>query len=166
MLCAECGSEMRRCTDPIKETFRGEEIMVTGIEHYLCDSCGEILFGSNEGKDFDAEILRQYALRENLLTPQEIKTIRKRNGLNQQDFEKVLGVSSPSISRWETGRVLQSKPLDLLMRAYDKEPMLLKERMKEKGIYSKANNIVSFPIKTNAVVNRFAFDADDQAKEG
>ena len=78
MLCAECGSEMRRCTDPIKETFRGEEIMVTGIEHYLCDSCGEILFGSNEGKDFDAEILRQYALRENLLTPQEIKTIRKR----------------------------------------------------------------------------------------
>ena len=38
--------------------------------------------------------------------------------------------------------------------------------MKEKGIYSKANNIVSFPIKTNAVVNRFAFDADDQAKEG
>lgn len=38
MLCAECGSEMRRCTDPIKETFRGEEIMVTGIEHYLCDS--------------------------------------------------------------------------------------------------------------------------------
>ena len=36
--------------------------------------------------------------------------------MTQKEFESMLGVSSPSASRWESGKVPQSKPVDLLIR--------------------------------------------------
>lgn len=166
MQCVECGSKMRKCSDPIKETFRGEEFTVRGIKHYVCDGCGEVVFDAEEGKKFDADILKQYAMRENLLSPQEIKEIRKKHGLSQRDFEKVLGVSSPSVSRWETGKVLQSKPVDLLMRAYSKETALLKGRMKQVEVRGNVRNIIDFPGNFSQKENPFVFQENDQVKEG
>lgn len=131
MICVECGAEMRKCSDPIETDYRDERIVVRGIEHHRCDSCGEIVFDADEGKRFDAEVIRQYAVLHDLLTPEEIRAIRKGYGLNQREFERVLGVSAPSVSRWETGRVQQSKPVDLLMRAYRDDRTLMKSRMEQ-----------------------------------
>lgn len=122
---------MHKCSSPIKETFRGEELTIHGIDHYVCKECGEIIFDAENGQLFDQKLTSQYASLMGLLTPTEIRKIRKRFGLNQQDFERVLGVSTPSVSRWETGKVPQSKPVDLLMRAYNQIPQLMEDRMKQ-----------------------------------
>ena len=36
--------------------------------------------------------------------PEEIKKIRQRSFLTQQDFAKKIGVAFSSVNRWETGR--------------------------------------------------------------
>lgn len=183
MICMECGAQMMKSSDPIKESFRGEEITVTGIEHYKCSSCGEILLGAEEGKLFDEKLVNQYSSLVGLLNPTEIKSIRTKYHLTQQEFEKVLGVSSPSVCRWETGKVIQSKPVDLLMRAYDDSPEIMRSRMEqvEVGLYATRQNIIPFRTKreleqntylfSSAGVRRsyegtFEFRVDNAAKEG
>ena len=39
MRCMECGKEMQFTTAPMSESYRGEQITVKGIEHYICE-CG------------------------------------------------------------------------------------------------------------------------------
>lgn len=135
MICLECGSDMHVSSDPITENFRGEELTIAGLTYHLCDHCGEIMFDAQEGEKYDALLVEQYAKRVGLLTPCEIKQIRKKYGINQQEFEKILGISTPSVSRWETGRVPQSKPVDILMRILDTHPDVMEERMRQTEIH-------------------------------
>lgn len=129
MICLECGSSMHLSSDPITEIFRGEKLTITGLTYHVCDRCGEIVFNAQEGEKYDALLVEQYAKHADLLSPREIKQIRKKYGVNQQAFERILGVSTPSVSRWETGRVPQSKPVDILMRILDAHPDVMEERM-------------------------------------
>ena len=49
-ICVECGEQMTLKT--ISRTFniRGKEIEIRGIEAYVCDKCGEIVYTSAEAK--------------------------------------------------------------------------------------------------------------------
>ena len=51
-----------------------------------------------------------------LLTPEEIKAGRERLGLSQQQLADLLGLGGNSLSRWENGRVYQSRSTDTLLR--------------------------------------------------
>lgn len=59
-----------------------------------------------------------------LLTPAEIKEIRNKFGadtkkgkIGQRDFAKALGLGEVTVSRYETGRQIQSRSIDYLIRA-------------------------------------------------
>ena len=59
-----------------------------------------------------------------LLTPAEIKEIRNKFGastakgkIGQRDFAKSLGLGEVTVSRYETGRQIQSRSIDFLIRA-------------------------------------------------
>ena len=59
-----------------------------------------------------------------LLTPAEIKEIRNKFGadtkkgkIGQRDFAKALGLGEVTVSRYETGRQIQSRSIDFLIRA-------------------------------------------------
>lgn len=164
MICNVCGSEMIKCSDPIEEDFRGEELTISGIEHYKCSSCDEIVFDAVEGKKFDKALREQYAKNADLLSPGEIKAVRKKLGLNQQEFQRMLGVSSPSVSRWENGKVPQSKPVDLLIRAYDDSPRLAEERMRQLGL-SRPSNVILVNFKAEKTDSQYSFPQDWEAKE-
>lgn len=51
-----------------------------------------------------------------LLTPDEIRVGRERLGLNQQEFQELLRLGGNTLSRWENGRVYQSRSMDTLLR--------------------------------------------------
>lgn len=104
MFCAECGHDMRLTSEPMRETFRGEEFVVDGIERYVCDECGEYSISPEMADRLTERLAREYAMRHGLLAPDEIRGVRKALGLRQSEFERVLGVSTPSASRWETAR--------------------------------------------------------------
>ena len=51
-----------------------------------------------------------------LLTGNEIKAIRTSHGLTQGDLERLLGVATNTVVRWERDTVFQSRPVDKLLR--------------------------------------------------
>ena len=125
MRCANCGHELIESRKPITEKYRGEEITVAGIRHFNCDVCGSYELMADDADKLSYEIASIYAVRHGLLAPREIRTIRKSLGMTQRDFERVLGVSSPTCSRWENGAVQQSNTADKLMRIIARFPEAL-----------------------------------------
>ncbi|HUU96115.1 MAG TPA: type II TA system antitoxin MqsA family protein [Phycisphaerae bacterium] len=51
-----------------------------------------------------------------LLTPAEVRASRERLGLTQEELQALLGLGGNSLSRWENGRVYQSRSSDTLLR--------------------------------------------------
>ena len=145
MMCMDCGSKMRRTTEPITEIYKGCSLTVSGIEHYVCDACGEYEIGAKEAESLSRALLSEYAKARDLLTPSEIRGIRKRLGLKQVEFERLLGVSTPAASRWETGAAAPSRSVCKLMRMYDAHPELLDE-------FPRANEATPTPMATGAHV--------------
>lgn len=116
MFCSECGHDMRLTDEPISETFRGEEFVVEGVEHYACDACGNYAVSAKASDLLAGKLAEAYARAHGMLAPGEVKGLRKSLRLNQSEFEELLGVSRPTACRWERGSVVQTKTADLLMR--------------------------------------------------
>lgn len=122
MRCSVCGSVMREVTGAITETVRGVSTTVDGVHQYVCDACGEIELDLDDADRLSREQMRQVAKAKGILSPDEIREIRKGLGLTQEEFQRLLGVSSPAVSRWETGAMLPSKTTDNLMRVIAEVP--------------------------------------------
>lgn len=117
MRCLECGAEMRWTDEPITEEYRGENITVSGIGRYVCDQCGNDEMAAKDAERLARSLASEYAHARGLLSPDEIKEFRTSIGITQKEFERMVGVSSPTVSRWESGAMQQSKPVDNLIRA-------------------------------------------------
>lgn len=57
-----------------------------------------------------------------LLTPDELRGIRRKYGLKQPEFERLLGVGANTVVRWERGTVPQGSAADSLLRLLDEFP--------------------------------------------
>ncbi len=144
MKCYECGAEFVDSADPITETIKGIAVTVEGIHHLKCESCGEICLPSEATEALSYAFFAEKRRVEGLLSPEEIKAARKEHGLSQAEFEAVLGVSSPTVSRWETGRSVQTKTADNLIRAFIDYPCAAVDMMKRAEVRSRKG--VSFTV--------------------
>ena len=55
-------------------------------------------------------------------SPVAVKTIRKRVGLNQDDFASLLGISVSGLRKWEQGRRQPHGAARTLLRVMEREP--------------------------------------------
>lgn len=85
-----------------------------------CDNCGATTL-DNASHEATYHALRE---RIGLLHPHEIRAARMSLGLTQQQLAAALGCASESISRWESGMVLQSRVYDRILRAFFQLPAL------------------------------------------
>lgn len=132
--CMECGSEMRETIEPMKSEFRGIELAVSGIRHDHCDECDDDMIPADQLDLYEEKLLEAYRQATGLLLPSEIRALRRSLGLTQEQFQTVLGVGKTTVSRWETGRVVQLKPEDNLMRAMLDHPDIAQELIERSGI--------------------------------
>jgi HTH-type transcriptional regulator/antitoxin MqsA len=90
------------------------EVVVTELHVPKCEACGRLFF------DNDADAQVRHALREQLglLQPDQIREQRNALGLTQAQLAKALRVAPETISRWETGGIIQTAAMDRLMRLY------------------------------------------------
>lgn len=79
-----------------------------------CRSCGHLLFDDHADEQI-SNGLRQHL---RLLSPQEIRRNRKVLALSQRELAERLGIAEETISRWETGALIQSRAMDNLLRIY------------------------------------------------
>ncbi|NLG42184.1 MAG: type II toxin-antitoxin system MqsA family antitoxin [Phycisphaerae bacterium] len=116
-VCLTCG---RGTMEPKRGTFRfdpppnipGGTIEIENAEWRECTECGEQILG----RELDRRLDDAARHRLGLLSPAEIKEIRERIGLSQEAMAQWLGVGDKTYTRWETGKSIQNKSNDTLIR--------------------------------------------------
>lgn len=101
-------------TAEIKHDGRLHTIPVPGLRVPKCDACGELVFGN----EADGQIIAALRAKLGLLTPEEVRGGRESLGLTQKEFAERLGVAAETVSRWETGSLIQSRAMDNLLRLF------------------------------------------------
>jgi putative zinc finger/helix-turn-helix YgiT family protein len=95
-------------------SFRGMEIPCQ-VEAYVCPECGLEAGTVRSAGPIQHELAEAFRKRSGLLTGEEIKSLRKKKGLTQQELADRLKIGVASIKRWETG-LIQTKSLDQALR--------------------------------------------------
>jgi putative transcriptional regulator len=114
--CPNCGTPMRRRRATLSLPVNGEPVLVPGVPHLHCPSCGGNLLSYPEAGTLERGALARYRARHNLLTPDEIRSLRKHLGLTQAALAKLLRLGANTLSRWEAGRNVQTAAMDVLLR--------------------------------------------------
>jgi putative zinc finger/helix-turn-helix YgiT family protein len=121
--CPSCGHqplEARRIRDEFEYGPDDERITIVAeaVPVLVCRACGEVLYGSEAAAVRHQAICRALGL----LSPAEIKALRERLGPDQEDFARLTGIGVATLSRWERGRLLQTRALDRYLRLLDALP--------------------------------------------
>jgi len=70
----------------------------------------------DEARKLRERALVAYRSRYDLLSPDEIRSIRERHHLTQAQLARLLRLGGKTISRWESGRNIQTAAMDVLLR--------------------------------------------------
>lgn len=124
MFCQECGSDMVLTSEPIEFIINRDTVLVEGIEHELCEKCGESLLTAAAASALQKAANDAYRKKHGYLTGPDIKALRDRIGYSQEEMESLIKAGPKSFSRWEKGTVLQKGPTDVLLRVLDRFPMV------------------------------------------
>jgi HTH-type transcriptional regulator/antitoxin MqsA len=91
-------------------------------EFYRCTSCGEELYLPGMMDVVMRRATARIREEDGLLTPEQVLAVRQKYGLTQPDFERLLGVGTNTVVRWERGTVPQNSAADSLLRLIDRFP--------------------------------------------
>lgn len=80
--CPSCGTLMKDARGRLKVPINGEEIAVPSASHLKCPKCGEIVLRFQEAKRLHEEAIEIYRRRHGLLSADEIRAIRQRDGVH------------------------------------------------------------------------------------
>ena len=128
MKCPVCDKgKLTREIRQLAYLYRGRTTTIRQRGRY-CSACSEAILSIQEAasymqavKTFRAQVDAE------MLTPAEVRRIRKRLGLTQRQADEVFGRSLHSFSQYERGTAQQSKLTDKLLRLLDKHPELVAE---------------------------------------
>lgn len=136
--CAGCGGRVANVTAPVSIDLRGETVTVPGIDHERCAQCGETILSLDAADHVQREAVARMRAARGLLTPDEIRDLRRSLGVAQAALERLLGVGPKTVVRWEKGTVFQSATADRLMRLLIAKPELV-SLLAGKALYRKSN---------------------------
>ncbi len=109
------------------ETFEYKG-MTTTVPNYVthkCDECGEAIVDKATLKE-SGRILKDFQRQtDGMLTGEEIKRIRAKLNLTQEEMAEVVGGGLKGFARYESGQVCQSKGMDNLLRILDAYPFTM-----------------------------------------
>lgn len=113
--CHVCGGDAQLVREPTEITIGHRSAMVPA-ERMRCGSCGSEFYLPGQMDGAQKLAAAQMRAAEGLLEPEEIKAIRHSVGLTQPELEKLLGIGSKTVVRWERGTVFQNSATDALLR--------------------------------------------------
>ena len=146
--CPICGKGiLKKQVKDKKFEYKGESITIPGYVTHNCDVCGDAIVDNNTLKE-SGKILKDFKRKvDGLLTAEEIKNIRKRLNLTQEEMAEILGGGLKSFARYETGQVCHSRGMDNLLRILDTYPFALnviqKNQVKKLALY-REKKVITF----------------------
>lgn len=104
----------RRST--LKLPVNGEEVSVPAAVHLRCPKCGEVVLRFSDARRLQEDAIATYRKKRGLMSADEIRGIRRRFGLTQIELAHLLHLGANTISRWESGRNVQTEAMEMLLR--------------------------------------------------
>ena len=94
-----------------------------------CGACGF------EYLDEDADLIRHEAVCRylNVLTPTQIRSIRKHHRMSRAEFAQVSGFGEATLNRWENGAIIQNRANDNFLRLLA-DPGILNRVKRPRGV--------------------------------
>jgi HTH-type transcriptional regulator / antitoxin MqsA len=123
-VCPQTGAPMHRDVRPMTLTYRNESITFD-MPGWYCDSSDESIHTGADMKLSDRMLNRLKARIEGLLEPQEIRRIRKKLGLTQEQAGQLIGGGPRAFQKYETGDVLPSRAISSALVLLDHDPAAL-----------------------------------------
>jgi len=114
--CPNCGQTMHESHGPLRLPVNGEEIEVPMAAHLACPECGEVVLRYQDSKRLSEDAIDLYRAKYGLLSAHEIRQIRERFELTQAELARLLRLGANTVSRWESGRNVQTGSMDILLR--------------------------------------------------
>jgi len=114
--CPACGTLMVERRATLHVPVNGEEIAVRSAAHLSCPKCGEVVLRFQDAKRLGEDAIALYRKKHGLLSADEIRAIRERFDLTQADLARLLRLGANTVSRWESGRNVQTAAMDILLR--------------------------------------------------
>jgi putative zinc finger/helix-turn-helix YgiT family protein len=114
--CPACGTKMLEKRATLRLPVNGEDVAVPHAVHLACPKCGEVVLRYQDAKRLGEDAIASYRKKHGLLSADEIRAIRERFGLKQADLARLLRLGANTVSRWESGRNVQTASMDMLLR--------------------------------------------------
>lgn len=124
--CPICGAGgLQKTVSTEKFEYKGKELFIPDYVSYECSECGEAVVAPETLKK-SGKLLKDFQRKvDGLLTGRQIKAIRKKTGLTQEQMAEIVGGGLKSFARYESGQICQSKGMDNLLRILDAYPEML-----------------------------------------
>jgi putative zinc finger/helix-turn-helix YgiT family protein len=94
----------------------GEEISVPSAAHLRCPACAEVVLRFQDSKRLSEDAIAIYRKKHGLLSADEIRALREQFDLTQANLARFLRLGANTVSRWESGRNVQTASMDMLLR--------------------------------------------------
>lgn len=114
--CPACGTLMLEKRGRLRLPVNGGEITVPSAAHLKCPKCHEVVLRSQDARRLSEDAIAIYRRKHGLLSADQIRAIRERFDLTQAEFARLVRLGANTLSRWESGRNVQTEAMDTLLR--------------------------------------------------
>jgi HTH-type transcriptional regulator/antitoxin MqsA len=124
-VCPETGAPMRRNVRPMTLTYKGSSITFD-MPGWYSDTSEESVHTGADMRISDRMLNLLKARADGLLEPTEIRRIRKKLGLSQEEAGRLIGGGPRAFQKYEGGELLPSRAISSALTLLDHEPSGLK----------------------------------------
>ncbi|GAB7026871.1 type II toxin-antitoxin system MqsA family antitoxin [Geotalea toluenoxydans] len=123
-VCPETGAPMYRGVRPMTLTYKGESLTFD-MPGWYCDQSEESIHTGEDMKISDRKLNLLKARSEKLLEPDEIRRVRKKLHLSQEEAGLLIGGGPRAFQKYESGDLLPSRAISSALVLLDHDPAAL-----------------------------------------
>ena len=123
-VCPETGAPMYRGVRPMTLAYKGESLTFD-MPGWYCDQSEESIHTGEDMKISDRKLNLLKARCEGLLEPEEIRRIRKKLHLSQEQAGFLIGGGPRAFQKYESGDLLPSRAVSTALVLLDHDPAAL-----------------------------------------
>ena len=120
-VCPKTGAPMERGVRPMTLDYKGAH-MTFDMPGWYCDSSEESIHTGEDMKMSDRALNRLKAEADGLPFPEEVKRIRSKLGLTQEQAGELIGGGPRAFQKYEAGDLLPSRAIASALALLDHDP--------------------------------------------
>ncbi len=137
-ICVTCGKATLSEQVVPFEFRHGNKSGVIQDSQTICATCGTVSYIGEQISRHELAVADKIRDMDGLLSPEALRRIRLKYALRQTDLEAMLSIGPKSWTRWERGKIPQSKAADTLIRVLAENPDIARVLMERAGIENPA----------------------------